>query len=128
MEHATLPNTDLTANPMAKVIVKVRVESPERFIEVVEEQAPERRSHGEINASYFVAYVDSNTCYCIFEWNSTDAAHAFWASAAGKRHIADWRAEGKVDVTVLVDGLAGSRTAKISSRLEMPPPVVEPYV
>jgi len=29
---------------------------------------------------------------------------------------------------VLVDGLAGSRTAKISSRLEMPPPVVEPYV
>ena len=113
---------------MAKVIVKARVESPRRFAEVVGEQTAARRGHGEINASHFVAYVDPNTCYCIFEWSSTDSAHAFWASAAGKRHIADWKAEGKVDVTVLVDGPGDSRTIEISSRMKMPPPLVEPYV
>lgn len=107
----------MALTPMATVIIKARVESPRRFIEVLKEQAPERRSHGETNASYFVAYVDSNTCYCILEWNSTDSAHAFWASALGKLHIADWRAEGKVDVVVLVDELATPR-AEMSSRLK----------
>ena len=88
---------------MAKVIVKTRVAAPGCFVEVVKGQAPERRANGELHSSYFVSYVDSNTCYCIFEWDSTDSAHAFWASRTGKQHIADWKAAGKVDVSVLVD-------------------------
>ena len=113
---------------MAKVIVKARVEFPKRFMEIVREQTTERRAHGEIHASHFVAYVDPHACYCIFEWSSSDSAHAFWASAAGKHHIAEWKAEGKVDVTVLVDEPGDSRAGEISSRMKMPPPLVEPYV
>ncbi|MDX8412344.1 MAG: hypothetical protein R8K46_10825 [Mariprofundaceae bacterium] len=89
---------------MTKVLIKVNVAYPRRFITTFENQSTDRRSKGELQYSHGVDEDCRNFVHVISDWESINSAKKFWVSTEAKKQINDWNVVDSPEITILREG------------------------